>query len=136
MKHKKKIYVSILVMLVLFLSCSSPAQNKDTAYVEKYKDSLFITVIKKKRLMAHDPVALLKPNRYYLDSAVFTVPNKIGFIKFEDVQMLQKGSYPFIKGGINMSSDSVRIDLSFDDYDDKIIRHSTWNGNYKIHWLN
>ena len=117
-------------------SCSSPAQNKQTAYVEKYQDSFLITIVGKRHLLVHDPVSLFQTDNYYLDSALFTIAGKMGFVNFKEVQMLSAGSYPFVQGGITMTNDSLLINLSFDDYDDKIIRPLTWNGNYLIHWRN
>jgi hypothetical protein len=141
MKLNKNSYAHILGLLglFLFLQCSSGQVshgNFDTAYLKKYDggDSLMLTVMGGKSLMVHDINSLFKPTQYYVDSGIFIVPRRMGFILPNEITTVPEGDYPFVKGGIRIGGDSVKIDLYFDDYDDKKIMASTWNGAYKIQW--
>jgi hypothetical protein len=131
-----------MVIVVFTISCKSNVQSDtrslDTAFVQKMnnQDSLIIMVYQKKQYMVHDLVSVLKTPRYYIDSILFFVPDRHqNFIKFNEVKLAGTGHYPFVKGGISFSSDSVKIDLSFDDFDDKKIYAPGWNGTYLVKWI-
>jgi hypothetical protein len=141
-----KIIISffVLIAIVMFtISCKSNVQSAtrrlDTAFIQKMnnQDSLIIMVYEKRKYMVHDLVSLLKPDRYYIDSMLLFVPDRHeNFVKFNEVKLAGAGHYPFVKGGISFSSDSVKIDLAFDDSDDKKIDVPECNGSYLVKWIN
>ena len=134
----KFILISTLLSMVLLLEawCTSFSQdgpnNLKIAYIDKADDSLVITVIGRRPLMAHDPVSALK-ERYYVDSVKFMIPNNKNFASKSEVRAVGFG-YPIANGGIWIKNDSLRVDLHFDDYDHHRIVSSSWNGTYSIFW--
>ena len=134
------LFVSV-TFIVFAISCKSDAQSDtrrfDTAFVQKMsnRDSLLIKVYIKAKLMVHDPVSLLKPH-YYTDTMFLIVPDRHeNFVKFDEVQIFEPNHYPFVKGGITFGSDSVKIDLAFYDYDQKVTYAPGWNGTYLLKWI-
>ncbi len=132
------------VIVMFTVSCKSNAQinrmSFDTAFVQKMKDhdSLSIKIYIKGKNMVHDLPSLLKGPTYYIDSMTVFVPYKRDhFFKFDEVHTLvdTAAHYPFVKGGITFSSDSVRIDLTVYDYDRKEAYSNTWNGTYLLKWV-
>ena|SRR5579859_1365109 len=139
MLTKKPLLLILLVGIILIaFSCSSRSQdgprNFDTAYAEHFNDSFMITVFGKRSLMVHDPVSLFKKDNYYIDSTMFIIPGKTGFFKPNQISKIPRGDYPFVKGGITITDDSVKVDLYYYDYDIKVVHPCTYSGNYKIHW--
>src|SRR5579862_1750846 len=109
----------LTVLFLLFASfCSGQSRrsypNMASAQRLPGDSTLLITVYKKASYMFHDPASLLKPRQYYLDSARFVIPNRIGHIKpTEIVDSPKKHAYPFIRGGIELTKDSIRFELYF-----------------------
>jgi hypothetical protein len=127
--------IFLFIIALFAFCCNSQSQdgtrNFDRAYVEHYNDSTMITIFGKRSLMVHDPVSLFKKDKYYVDSVMLIVPGKTGFFKPNEISMIPRGGYPFVKGGIFITDDSVKVELFYDDYDDKEIKHFTYSGNYK-----
>jgi hypothetical protein len=130
------------VFLIFFISsCRISGQgnlrNTDTAYVKKStnSDSLMIRVYLKTPYMVHDPVSLLKPTKYYIDSMLFLVPNSANRVtSFDKIRTIPGGDYPFVQGSITFMGDSLSIYLLYNDYDDKKIDTFVWNRNYVVKW--
>jgi len=132
---------SALFFIFFISSCRISGQGKlrntDTAYVKQStnSDSLMIRVFLKTAYMVHDPVSLLKPTKYYIDSMLFLVPNSLSKVtSFEKVQTIPGGGYPFVQGNITFLRDSVRIFLLYNDYDDKKIDTFVWSKDYVVKW--
>jgi hypothetical protein len=128
----------------LAVSCDvdSPLDKKyHTAYIQKMsgRDSLSIKICERGLYMVHDPISLFFGRRHYLDSIFFFVPDKqTKFFRFDEVQLSEDGHsyylghYPIVKGGITLGSDSLKIDLTFYDFDDKVTSGPTQNGTYLL----
>ncbi len=58
----------------------------------------------------------------------------MGFAKPEEVFLYPRRGYPFIKGGVELSKDSVKVDLYVNDEYDKKIYGWPWNGSYPLRW--
>jgi hypothetical protein len=130
-----------LFLVFLISSCQIDGQGKlrntDTAYVKQAanSDSLMIRVFLKTAYMVHDPVSLLKPTKYYMDSMLFLVPNSANRVtSFEKIRTIPAMGYPFVQGSIAFIADSIRIYLLYNDYDHKKIDTCVWNKDYVVKW--
>ena len=83
--------------------------------------------------MVHDPVSLLKPEKFYIDSAKIEVPRKTGIINSDEIHK-RYGGYPIERGNIIFNKDTLKVIFFLKDYDRGRIYESTWNGEYLIHW--
>ncbi len=85
--------------------------------------------------MFHDPVSLFL-RKTYEDSAEFEIPRADGVIDGLEVPN-NPGSYKIVKGNaITIKNNKIIIRLFYDNYDDKRIEPSTWNGDYELQWRN
>lgn len=136
-RNYNRITFSISVFLSILVSCyyffSNPAHNFKTAYIEKQGNKYIITIKGKRNLMVHDPISLFK-NETYIDSAKFEIPRAEGIIDGLEIPN-QPGSYKILKGNaIIITSNSMKVNLFYDNYDDKKTDPSTWNGEYELEW--
>jgi len=136
-KKYKSITLSISLSLSIIFSCyhlfSNPAHNFKTAYIEKGTDKYIITIIGKRNLMVHDPISLLK-NGTYIDSNKFEIPRSEGIIDGLEISN-RLGSYKILKGNaIVITNNTMKVNLFYDNFDQKKADPSTWNGNYELEW--
>jgi hypothetical protein len=109
------------------------AGNLKTAYIEESGEKYTVTILGRRNYMPHDPISLLqKPT--YLDSAKFIVPRAKGPIDGLEIPS-RPGSYKIAPGEAMVLTDgTIRVTLFYDNYDDKTLDPSTWNGEYKLEW--
>ena len=90
-------------------------------------------------MLAVDSSCSLKPNtpddilegKSYNDSLIIPISTfKDGVIKGEDIPV-QEGYYNY-KGDIVIAGNNLEVSLLFDNYDDKKLEPSSWNGKYKL----
>jgi hypothetical protein len=79
--------------------------------------------------MIHDPISLFL-RKTYQDSAQYIIPRSEGVIKGQELP-LKEGYYNLV-GDITIKGNHLKIDLSADNYNDKTLDPSTWNGDYKL----
>ena len=83
--------------------------------------------------MVHDPISLLK-DRTYVDSEKFMIPRSKGIIDGLEIPT-QPGTYKILPGNaVEITDNSMKIRLFYDNYDDKTKEPSTWNGDYQLEW--
>jgi len=138
-KRYNAIILPLSICISIIFSCCylfyNPAHNYKTAYIEKDADKYSITVFGKRNLMAHDPVSLLKKETY-IDSVKFEIPRAEGIIDGLEIPNVP-GYYKILKGNaIEINSTTIKISLFYDNYDNKKIDSSGWNGIYKLEWRN
>jgi hypothetical protein len=80
--------------------------------------------------MIHDLISVFE-NNTYLDSAKFMIPRSEGFIDYKEIPN-EPGNYKFAKGGIRINNLDLKVDLYYDNYDNKTKDPSQWNGKYKL----
>jgi hypothetical protein len=138
-KTKKYQRITILISICLSIIFSSrylfsnPAYNCKTAYIEKSTDEYIITLLGKRNIMVHDPISMLKKGTY-IDSMKFKIPRPEGIIGGSEIQN-RPGSYKIINGkAITIKNKTMKVELFYDNYDNKKIDPSTWNGEYKLEW--
>lgn len=138
---KTRKYNRIVVPLSIFISItfsgyylfSNPAHNLKTAYIEKDVDKYIVTILGKRNSMAHDPISLLKKSTY-IDSSKFEIPRAEGIIDGLEIPN-RPGSYKILKGeAITITNGTMKVRLFYDNYDDKKINPSNWNGDYELKW--
>ena len=104
------------ILLILSLgSCRLPAQTNNnithTAYIRKLNDgdSIIIKLFQERKYMVHDPTSIFESDKFYIDSTILKAHSEKGFIKFENIQTIPNRGYPFVRGGIELLSDSLKI---------------------------
>ena len=81
--------------------------------------------------MLHDPISAIKKGTY-IDSAKFTVLKSNGIIKGKELPT-DLGSYPTINNdAIIIKGNSLKINLIYYNFDDKVNKPNVWNGKYKL----
>jgi hypothetical protein len=116
------------LVIALLSGCGSVYNYKD-AYYTQLGDHYSIEVKGKRRLMAHDPVAILKGETYEA-SATFLVPRIHGSVAGNEIPR-PKGTYNYL-GSISFENSSMVIDLYADNYDNKTKDKVSWNGKYHL----
>ena len=91
-----------------------------------------LTVKGKRSLMAHDPVSLLL-RKTYEDSAGYTIPRNLGIVHGEEFS--QSSDSPKLSGTINIQDHQVIINLASYNPDGQKLNSESWNGEYKLVWL-
>lgn len=114
-------------LLVLQISCGSgsetEAKNYKDAYLVTINDTTFLK-LKGKRVLLHDPGT-------YEDSVLIPIPKvEDGRIEGKDIPTTP-GNYKRL-GYILINKNKLTINLSYDNFDDKRIDPSTWNGEYNL----
>ena len=81
--------------------------------------------------MVHDPLSLLERGTY-VDTFKITVPRPEGIINGNEIPT-KPGNYKML-GSLTIEDGKMRMDLYYDNYDDKIQDPLSWNGDYKLEW--
>lgn len=90
----------------------------------------FIVTVKGKRVyMSHDLFSAFS-NKTYEDSVNYVIPRNQGVIKGQELPQ-KKGSYNSV-GQIVITGNKMKVDLYYDNYDDKTLDAGTWNGTYEL----
>jgi len=112
---------------------SNPAKNFKTAYIDKTGDNYQVTLLGKRSLMTHDPISILK-RETYIDSFKINIPRQEGIIDGTEL-FNRPGGYKLTKGTtISITDDKMKVTLLYDNFDDKTIDKSFWNGEYDLQW--
>jgi hypothetical protein len=112
---------------LLFVSCSQ-GENYNAAYGYEINGQAFIKLKGRRLLAAHDPGSILA-NKTYEDSLLLQVPSlEVGTIQGKDIPV-RTGYYRYL-GDLNIKEGKVRVNLSYDNTDDKKIEPLSWNGDY------
>ncbi|SHF19032.1 hypothetical protein [Flavisolibacter ginsengisoli] len=118
-----------LLFSLLFVSCSQ-SENYKEAYGYEVNGQTFIKLKGKSQLAAHDPGSVLG-NKKYEDSLLLQIPSLgNGIIEGKDIPVRQ-GYYKYIRNVI-IKDGKVRINLSYDNTDDKKMEPLAWNGEYVL----
>ena len=110
---------------------TSPASNNKNATIEKSDNQFIVTLTGKRTLMVHDPLSLLERGTY-VDTFKITVPRPEGIINGNEIPT-KPGNYKML-GSLTIEDGKMRMDLYYDNYDDKIQDPLSWNGDYKLEW--
>jgi len=134
--HRSKIVrptLSVLIGLPLtyWYLFTSPASNNKKATIENVDNQYLITMTGKRSLMVHDPISALKPGTY-LDTFRVIIPRAEGTVNGEEIPT-KPGEYKML-GSLTIDKEKMRLDLYYDNYDDKIKDPVSWNGEYKLQW--
>ena len=122
---------AIIALTAYFFLFTSPATNYQTAYIEKEQQHYKLTVKGKRQYMVHDPVSLFL-RKTHEDSAQYIIPRSEGIVKGQELPT--KEEYYKSVGEIIIQGGHLKINLFADNYDDKTLDPSTWNGDYKLVW--
>jgi hypothetical protein len=121
-----------ILLNIGYLSINS-AHNFKTAYIEKKSDKFIVTILWKGNLMVHDPISLFE-KKTYIDSDKFEIPRANGIIDGLEIPN-RPGSYKILKGDAFIINDNkMKVQLFYDNYDDKKIEASELNGDYDLEW--
>ena len=116
-----------LVIISMF-ACSN-AKNYEDAYGIHVSGKKYIKLLGERQPMAHSPGDIFA--KTYKDSILIPVPSfESGVINGKDIPV-QKGYYNYL-GTITIDGNNLKVDLLFDNTDDKKLEQFGWNGNYKL----
>ena len=79
--------------------------------------------------MAHDPISAMQ-RKTYQDSLLLPLPSINGTIIGKNIPT--KPGYYTYGGNIQREGAIIRINIFYDNIDDKRADYSEWNGNYKL----
>ena len=123
--------IIIFLSFIFYIFFYNPAKNYKTAFIEKNNNQYVITTIGRRNLMLHDPISAIKKGTY-IDSAKFTVLKSNGIIKGKELPN-DLGSYSTINNdAIIIKGNSLKINLIYYNFDDKVNKPNVWNGKYKL----
>jgi hypothetical protein len=81
--------------------------------------------------MVHDPVSLLQ-GKTYIETEILRVPRIEGVVEGREIPVAP-GYYKYL-GQIIFSGSQMKLDLYYDNYDDKKKDPLSWNGEYNLVW--
>ncbi|HWY34426.1 MAG TPA: hypothetical protein VNX68_07245 [Nitrosopumilaceae archaeon] len=136
-KQYRRIIIPTCFVLGILLNIGylsiNPPHNFKTAYIEKKSDKFIVTILWKGNLMVHDPISLFE-KKTYIDSNKFEIPRANGIIDGLEIPN-RPGSYKILKGDAFIINDNkMKVQLFYDNYDDKKIEASELNGDYDLEW--
>jgi hypothetical protein len=133
MKHRNLFINLFAAALIVFYatgisSCSNSGNYKE-AYGINVSEHKFIKLLAERQPIVHSPGDLLA--KTYKDSILIPAPSfESGIIHGKDVPV-PKGYYNYL-GTITINGNDLKVDLLFDNTDDKKPEQFGWNGNYKL----
>jgi hypothetical protein len=110
---------------------SSPSKNFDIAYIIRSGENYKVTIKGERSLMSHDLISAFS-RKTYTDSIVLVLPRSEGEILGHEIP--KKGSYDF-SGSIKVKNHTMMVDLYQDKLDQNLKDPLTWNGEYKLKWI-
>lgn len=117
------------LLCLLLVSCSQ-SENYKEAYGYEVNGQTFIKLKGKRQLAAHDPGSILS-NKRYEDSLLLQVPSlENGTIEGKEIPV-RPGYYQYL-GEVTIQEGKVRVNLSYDNTDDRKIEPLSWNGEYVL----
>jgi hypothetical protein len=103
-------------------------ENYKQAYAYEVNGKRFIKLKGKRPLLVHDPGYVLSKKRYE-DSLLLKVPSlAIGTIDGKDIPV-EQGHYKYV-GNVSIGERKLRINLSYENTDDRKVEPLSWNGEY------
>lgn len=124
--------ILLIGIVLLFVSCSvfKGAKNSKYAYYTLNNNVYKIELSGKRVSMTHDPVSIIKGDRYNTQM-VFSVPKIKGVIKGEEI-LSPKHSNDFkYVGEIKIYGEKMSINLEYKYFDNESPNHPiSWNGTY------
>ena len=127
-KIRRSFSVIFLIIISTLLFSHSHAQNDKEAVVVEKEGKTYLRLTGKRKLMAHDPISLLKGEKYK-DTVLIEVPSvKDGSIEGANIPV-RKGHFNFL-GQITIDGNKLIVELMINDTDDNKLRPYSWNGKY------
>jgi hypothetical protein len=122
-------YFSLIITIVLIIGCGDYGEPEfKTAYIRKAGQNFIITI--KGRASLH-PASPFDVGKTVEDSFQFIVPRDTGIIKPNELPN-DRGSYPWAGGDITIGDNKLKIELYFNDTDQKKIEADVWNKQYDL----
>lgn len=130
---RKYINISLIVIAILAISIfllNSPSENFNDANFKFYGGKKNLVLKGRRPLMSHDLISIIN-RKTYVDSIYFQIPfNGSGTLNGEKIEV-EKGNYKY-KGKIKIDKENVTVDLYLNNFDDKKLMPSEWNGKYEL----
>ncbi len=124
----------VALLSLLIVSCSG-YNNYKKAYGFQKDGKTFIK-LKGKRYLAGHNLSPVFSNKTYEDSLVIQV-SSLHNIKISGKDIPARPGYYKYLGNVTIQDDKVKVNLSYDNTDDKKIDPISWNGEYDLvrDWL-
>ncbi len=108
--------------------CDRSHNYKEAAYFE-VDGRYTVTLSGKRMLMAHDPLSLIL-SKTYEEHLELDLPRLSGAIRGDEIPV--KSGYYEYTGTIEVSGTQMRVDLYYDNTDEKVSEPLSWNGQYVL----
>jgi hypothetical protein len=118
---------AVFIVIILFRpSC----ENYKDAHLKIIDNKTLLVLKGKRKLMAHEPISIFI-GKTYEDSISFPLPYVLdGIIEGNRIDV-KKGYYKY-KGNIEFKGTKLKVNLFYDNRDDKKIEPLDWNGDYNL----
>jgi hypothetical protein len=131
--EKRKIIGIIIIAFFGFLIIAlfRPVnENYNDAHLKKIDNKTILVLKGKRKLMAHDPISVFI-GKTYEDSISFPLPYVLdGIIEGNRIDV-KKGYYKY-KGNIEFKGTKLKVNLFYENIDDKKLEPLDWNGDYNL----
>ena len=114
---------------LLLLSACSRVGNDERAYFAKQGAGYLVQLKGTRRLMAHDPISLLR-GRTYEATLALQLPRIEGTVAGSEIPV-EEGYLPYT-GQVVITKDKMKLDLYYDDPGLSVRRPLPWNGSYTL----
>ena len=111
------------------VSACSRVGNDERAYFAKQGASYLVELKGTRRLMAHDPISLIRGGTYE-ETLALQLPRIEGVIEGSEIPVTA-GKLRYT-GEIVITKDKMKLDLYYDDPGDSVRRPLPWNGEYTL----
>ena len=111
------------------VSACSATGNDERAYFAKHGPSYLVELKGRRRVMAHDPVSAIR-GRTYEETLTMELPRIEGVIEGAEIPV--KRGYLRYAGRVVITKGKMRVDLYYDNRDDKTQVPLLWNGEYTL----
>ena len=120
------------LFILSFYTFISPAKNYEMATIRTVQNNYLLTLTGDRLLMVHDPISALM-RKTYVDTLELLIPRQKGKIDGREIKIKQ--GYK-VSGTLDIEGNSVKVDLYFNNNEEKKNEPLFWNDNYKIHRKN
>jgi hypothetical protein len=122
--------ISLIVMcFAALMPACSRAGNDEHAYFTKNGATYLVEMKGRRRLLAHDPASAVRGGTYE-DTLTIEVPRIEGIIEGAEIPV-RPGKLRYV-GRVVITTGKMKVDLYYDDRDDRTKVPLPWNGEYTL----
>lgn len=130
-RNKIRWFISILISLgiIYYYLFTSPAYNHEQARLINRHKYYALILTGERVYLSHDPISSLS-RKTFTDTVTIKLPRNKGVINGNEI-IIDENDYPF-KGKVEIINDVIKVNLYFDNYDNKTKDPLSYNGKYRL----